>query len=116
MSEPKDEFRVEAVATSGVSRAVPIITFVIGILLGAAVVKPWDLVFPPSQAAVGNASAATPGPTAAVAAATPTASPAPPAVPAECVFAGGWRVFALAQPDRLGGDVSTARPDPSESP
>ena len=116
MSEEKDEFRVEAVATSGVSRAVPIVTFLIGILLGAAVVKPWDLVFPPSQPAAGNASAPMAAPTSPEAAPTPTATPAPAAVPAECVFAGGWRVFALAQPDRFGGDVSTAPPDPSASP
>jgi hypothetical protein len=116
VSEEKDEFRVQAVATGGVSRAVPIITFLIGILLGAAVVKPWDLVFPPSHASVANASAVTPGPSLPVVAATPAASPAAPAVPAECVFAGGWRVFALAQPDRLGGDVETARPEPSGSP
>ena len=116
MSEEKDEFRVEAVATSGVSRAVPVLTFLIGILLGAAVVKPWDLVFPPSQASVGNASPTTGDPSTPAAVASPTASSAPASVPAECIFAGGWRVFALAQPDRLGGDVSTARPDPSGSP
>jgi hypothetical protein len=116
MSEGKDEFRVEAVTTNGISPAVPIFTFLIGILLGAAVVKPWDLVFPPAQAPVGHASPTTAGASAPLAATSPTTSPAAPPVPAECIFAGGWRVFALAQPDRLGGDVSTARPEPSGSP
>jgi len=114
MDEHRDEVRFEPVSSRGVSRAVPILTFLVGIFLGAAVVKPWDLVFPPAPAAVGPAptsiarSSASPAP---VASSTPA-----PAVPAECVFAGGWRVFALGQRDALGGDGSTGGAVPPSPP
>ena len=114
MDEHRDEVRFEPVSSKGVSRAVPILTFLVGIFLGAAVVKPWDLVFPPQPAAVG------PGPTSIArssASPTPVASSTPtPAVPAECMFAGGWRVFALGQRDALGGDGSTGGAVPPSAP
>jgi hypothetical protein len=47
-------------------------------------------------------------------AATPEPSPSGP--PAECAFAGGWRVFAFGQPDPLGGDGSSAEIPASEPP
>ena len=55
MNEHQDEIRIEPVGSRGVSRTVPILTFVIGIFLGAAIVKPWDLLLPPPQAAVASA-------------------------------------------------------------
>lgn len=101
MDEHREEFRVEPVRTRGLGRNVPIATFLVGVFLGAALFKPWDLLLPASRTATpsvtlagGDASA---GP-------TPTASPSGP--PTECAFAGGWRVFALGQPDKLGGDGS----------
>ena len=112
MNQRGDEFRVQPVRTKGVNRAVPILTFVVGIFLGAAIVKPWDLVFPPTQASI-PAPAATAG---AIAVGTAAPSPTPTRDPAECVFAGGWRVFALAQPDQFGGDGSADQVVPSGSP
>jgi len=111
VNENPNELRTERVGSGGVSRAVPILTFVIGIFLGAAIVKPWDLLFPASEASVIAAPTvlATPIPST-----TPEPSASPPA--AECAFAGGWRVFALGQPDALGGDGSTVRPPASDAP
>jgi hypothetical protein len=114
MNDPRDEIRFEQVSPRGVSRAVPIVTFLVGIFLGAAIVKPWDLLFPPAAAPIDRG-------TPVVAAASPTtirtSTPSPPEGPAECAFAGGWRIFALGQPDRLGGDGSTSGgPDPSQGP
>jgi hypothetical protein len=107
MDEHRDEVRVEPVGPKGVSRAVPIVTFLVGIFLGAALVKPWDLLFPPGPPPIDRGSPV-------VAAASPTVGPTPapsgpsaPSGPAECAFAGGWRIFALGQADRLGGDGST---------
>ena len=63
MDEHRDEVRFEPVSSKGVSRAVPILTFLVGIFLGAAVVKPWDLLFPPSPASVaGVPTSASPEP------------------------------------------------------
>jgi hypothetical protein len=114
VNEQPDRLRTEPVASGGVSRAVPILTFVIGIFLGAAIVKPWDLLFPASEASV----IAAPTAVASLATPTPSVTPRPSASlpPAECAFAGGWRVFALGQPDALGGDGSTVRPPASEAP
>jgi hypothetical protein len=115
MDEHRDEFQVKAVAARGVSRSVPIATFLVGIFLGAALVKPWDLVFPASPTSTDRrptsvaASSTEPTPTA-----TPTPSPSGPS--AECAFAGGWRVFALGQPDPLGGDGSTSQARSSDDP
>lgn len=111
MNERRDEFRIEPVGSGGVSRVVPVLTFLIGIFLGAAVVKPWDLFFPPSRPSVASA------PTAA-ASSSPTSTPEPsgPHPPIECAFAGGWRVFALGLPDPLGGDGSTGQSQPSDAP
>ena len=111
MNENRDEVRIEPVGSGGVSRTVPILTFVIGIFLGAAVVKPWDLLLPPPQASVASAPAT-------AGSATPTSTPEPSASqpPAECAFAGGWRVFALGQPDALGGDGSTGQVPASDAP
>ncbi len=111
VNEHRHEVRIEPVGSGGVSRAVPILTFVVGIFLGAAVVKPWDLLFPQSQASVASAptTAASPSPTL-----TPEPSRSHP--PIECAFAGGWRVFALGQPDPLGGDGSTGQGQASDAP
>lgn len=89
----------------------PILTFLIGIFLGAAVVKPWDLVLPPTDASIARVptTAASPG-------ATSTPEPSASQPPAECAFAGGWRVFALGQPDPLGGDGSTDQVRASDAP
>lgn len=114
MDEHRDEVRVEPVGPKGVSRAVPILTFLVGIFLGAALVKPWDLLLPPTTAAP-----VAPGPSVAAANPTPIPSSAPTASPGpvECAFAGGWRVFALGQQDRLGGDGSTTGgSEPSAGP
>lgn len=47
----------------------------------------------------------------------PTQTPTPSGPPAECAFASGWRVFALGQPNRLGGDGSTTgSAEPSDEP
>ena len=46
------EFRVEPVRSKAVSRVVPIATFLVGIFLGAALVKPWDLFFPAPTPAI----------------------------------------------------------------
>lgn len=109
MNDERDEFTVQQVGSRGVSRAVPILTFLVGIFLGAAVVKPWDLLFPSSTSVV------LPPISTAAPSRAPTPEPVSSSVPAECAFAGGWRVFALGQPDRLGGDgsiqVSGASPD-----
>lgn len=112
MDEQRDDIGLERVRSTGRNWAVPILTFVVGIFLGAAIVKPWDLVFPSSQPSVGRASTVSPPPTGG---ATLVPTPSPAGVPAECVFAGGWRVFAIAQPDRFGGDVSTPA-SPGSSP
>jgi hypothetical protein len=112
VSDDRDDIHVERVGAGGVSRTVPILTFLIGLFLGAAVVKPWVLFFPPSQAASVATAPAT------VVSPPPTATPAPSAShpPVECAFAGGWRVFALGQPDPLGGDGSTTAGQPSDAP
>ena len=104
MDEQRNEFRVEPVKSNRVGRGVPIVTFLVGIFLGAAVVKPWDIVFPPSRASVDQRPASS---ASSSAASTPAPSPSSP--PAECAFAGGWRVFALGQPDPLGGDGSSSQ-------
>lgn len=109
MDDHRGEFRVEPVRSKGVSRIVPIATFLVGIFLGAAVVKPWDLVFPSPTPAVAQRPAAS-------ASVAPTPSPSPTPPPAECAFAGGWRVFALGQPDILGGDGSTGAAGASAAP
>jgi hypothetical protein len=106
MDEHRDEVRFEQVGSKGVSRAVPILTFLIGIFIGAAVVKPWDLVLPPRSASVDQAATSSARSISSPTPATPPA-PSPSGPPAECVFAGGWRVFALGQRDALGGDSST---------
>jgi hypothetical protein len=111
MNDQRDEFTTQRVTTKDVSRAVPILTFLVGVFLGAALVKPWDLVFPPTQVTVAQRATST---QAASAAATPGPSPSGP--PAECAFAGGWRVFAFGQPDPLGGDGSSAEVLASEPP
>lgn len=111
MNEHRDEVRFEPVASGGVSRTVPILTFLIGIFLGAAVVKPWDLLLPPTHASVARVPT-----TAASPAATSTPEPSASQPPAECAFAGGWRVFALGQPDPLGGDGSTGQVRASDAP
>lgn len=103
MDDHPGEFRIEPVRSKGVSRIVPIATFLVGIFLGAALVKPWDLLFPTPSPAIAqrpivSASTGPPPPPP-----TPTATPPP----AECDFAAAWRVFALGQPDLLGGDGST---------
>ena len=111
MDKKPDEFRIEPVSSKGVSRAVPIVTFLVGIFLGAALVKPWNLIFPASRTSIDPR----PTPTAdARAEATPTRSQSGP--PAECLFAGGWRVFALGQPDPLGGDGSSSEVGASDGP
>jgi hypothetical protein len=112
MNEQRDEVRVERVSTRGVSRALPIATFLVGIFIGAAFVKPWEMIFPPATTSI----VLTPTRTAeANIAATPTPAPTPSG-PAECAFAGGWRVFALGQRDRFGGDGSTVGGDATASP
>jgi hypothetical protein len=111
MDEQRDEVTREQVTTKGVSRAVPILTFLVGLFLGAALVKPWDLVFRPTPTAVAQRPASSPASTPA-----PTATPSTSGPPAECAFAGGWRVFALGQPDPLGGDGSSVEVEPSDPP
>jgi hypothetical protein len=110
VTEHRDEVRIEPVASGGVSRVVPVLTFVVGIFLGAAVVKPWDLLFPPSQASVASA------PATASSSSIPTRAASQSHPPAECAFVGGWRVFALGQPDPLGGDGSTGKVLSSDAP
>jgi hypothetical protein len=103
MEDPRREFQVRPVRTRSDGRLLPVATFLVGLLLGAALIKPWDLVFPPSAPA-----AEAPG--AVVASTSPKAeiTPSPtPGVASECAFAGGWRVFALGQRDALGGDGSS---------
>lgn len=112
MDEHRDAFKTEPVTTRGVSRAVPIVTFLIGVFLGAALVKPWDLIFPPKSTPV----AQLPTPTTPDSSAGPTPGPSASGVPAECAFAGGWRVFALGQSDPLGGDGSSGRVTASDPP
>ena len=70
-----------------------------------------DLVFPPAQGSIPRSPAATAGANGGA-----TAEPSPSREPAECVFAGGWRVFAVAQPDQFGGDGSAGQVGPSQSP
>jgi hypothetical protein len=111
VNEHRDEIRIEPVGAGGVSRAVPLLTFVIGIFLGAAIVKPWDLLLPPSHASVPSAPT-----TAASPSSMSTPEPSGSHPPAECAFAGGWRVFALGQRDALGGDGSTIQGEASEAP
>jgi hypothetical protein len=116
MDDERDEFKITSVTSGGVSRAVPIATFLVGLFLGAAIVKPWDLIFPP-QAPPAVAS----GPTASTGAGPgqPSPSPAPSptsGVPADCAFAGGWRVFAIGESDPLGGDGSSGGPGSSVVP
>jgi hypothetical protein len=106
MDEHRDEVRFEQVGSKGVSRAVPILTFLVGIFLGAAVVKPWDLVLPPRSASVDQAPTSSARSSSSQIPA-PSSAPSPAGPAAECVFAGGWRVFALGQRDVLGGDGST---------
>jgi hypothetical protein len=108
MDDHRGEFRVEPVRSRGVSRIVPIATFLVGIFLGAALAKPWDLLFPAPSPAIAQRPAVS-------SSAGPTPSPSPSPPPAECAFAGGWRVFALGQPDPLGGDGSTGA-GPSDDP
>ena len=109
MADHHGEFRVEPVRSKAVSRAVPIATFLVGIFLGAALVKPWDLFFPAPTPAIAQRPSVS-------ASAGPSPSPSPTPPPAECAFAGGWRVFALGQPDLLGGDGSTGVAGSSDSP
>jgi hypothetical protein len=109
MDDHRGEFRVEPVRSRGVSRVVPIATFLVGLFLGAALVKPWDLLFPAATPTIAQRPIAS-------ASAGPQASPSPSPEPAECAFAGGWRVFALGQPDPLGGDGSTGATGPSADP
>ena len=86
----------------------PIATFLVGIFLGAALVKPWDLFFPAPTPAIAQRPTVS-------ASAGPSPSPSPTPPPAECAFAGGWRVFALGAPDLLGGDGSTGAAGSSAS-
>ena len=109
MDDQRGEFRVEPVRSKGVSRVVPIATFLVGIFLGAALVKPWDLIFPAAAPAIAQRPTVS-------ASAGPPPSPTPSPPPAECAFAGGWRVFALGQPDILGGDGSTGTAGSSAEP
>jgi hypothetical protein len=115
MDDERDEFKITPVTSGGVSRAVPIATFLVGLFLGAAVVKPWDLIFPPQPPPVVAS-----GPKATSAGSSPRSSisaPSPsPGVPADCAFAGGWRVFALGQSETLGGDGSSGGPGASVAP
>lgn len=111
MDEQRDELRVEPVNTMGVSRTVPIVTFLVGVFLGAALVKPWDLLLPASRTSIDQRPTAT-----ADSSAEPTPTPSPSGPPAECAFAGGWRVFALGQPDPLGGDGSSGQAGASDDP
>lgn len=107
MDDQRNEFHVEPVRTRGTGRALPVAAFVVGVFLGAALFKPWDLVFPARTASAErpeSSSTAANGPTAS---SSPLGSPSS-GPPAECAFAGGWRVFAVGQRDSLGGDGSTA--------
>jgi len=110
MADRRDEFQVRSVSTKSVGRAVPILTFLVGIFLGAALVKPWDLIFPPSSPVLAirpSASDLEPS-------TRPTTEPSP--APTECAYAGGWRVFALGRPDAFGGDGSVIGSNPSPIP
>ena len=62
MDEHRDEIRIEPVGSRGVSRTVPILTFVIGIFLGAAIVEAVGSPSTPPQAAVASAPTAPPRP------------------------------------------------------
>ncbi len=112
MDDPRKEFHVRPVGTRPLGRFLPIATFVVGLFLGAALFKPWDLLFPPVDRAVDPAS----GPVSVVdPTPLPSATPAPtPGVPVECAFAGGWRVFALGQRDPLGGDGTSGSATPAD--
>lgn len=111
MEDPRREFQVRPVRTRSAGRFLPVATFVVGLFLGAALIKPWDLIFPPSpQVEVARGAAVASDKPQAVVTPSPT-----PAVPNECAFAGGWRVFALGQRDPLGGDGSSGVPDPTFS-
>jgi hypothetical protein len=116
VTDPSEKIPVTSVGGKPVGRMLPILTFLVGILLGAAVVKPWDLIFPtgPNSGAAASTIAAggstpTPGP-------TPTPDPTSTSAPDECAFAGGWRVFAVGQRDAFGGDGSTDRSAPPGQP
>lgn len=111
MNDHRDEVRIERVGSGRVSRSAPILTFVIGIFLGAAVVKPWDLLLPPPRVSATGAPTTAASPSAIL---TPEPSGSHP--PVECAFAGGWRVFALGRPDPLGGDGSTGQLLASDAP
>lgn len=100
MDERRPDLPVDLARTRSLGRAVPITTFLIGIFIGAALVKPWDLLSRPSRTPIPQ--------TAADASSGSTQTAAPSGPPVECAFAGGWRVFALGQPDPLGGNGSTA--------
>jgi hypothetical protein len=116
MDDERDEFRITSVASGRVSRAVPIATFLVGLFLGAAIVKPWDLIFPPKPPPQAESRpAASPGAGSAQPASSSLPS-LPPGLPADCAFAGGWRVFALGQSDPLGGDGSSGGPGASVAP
>ncbi len=101
------EFRVEPVSARRTGRALPVATFVIGIFLGAAVIKPWDLLSPARIGSPEGSGSSTSAVDANPLASTPPSGPTPKP-PGECAFAGGWRVFAVGQSDRLGGDGSTS--------
>lgn len=111
MDEQRDEVRFEPVGTKGVGRAVPIVTFLVGIFLGAALVKPWEIVFPSTPTPIDPRPASN-----ADSSAEPTPAPSRSGSPAECAFAGGWRVFALGQPDPLGSDGSSGQNGASDDP
>lgn len=112
MDELRDEFRTQAVSTRRVGRAVPIATFLAGVFLGAALVKPWDLIVPVSRPAIDQ-----PRPTpAADPRVQPSSTPSPSGSPGACAFAGGWRVFALGQPDPPAGDADPGAAAASDDP
>ncbi len=109
MTDPSDKIRVTPVGGEPIGRVLPILTFFVGILLGAAVVKPWDLIFPTSPNSEAAASTIATGGSTPTPGLTPTPGPTPTPDPDECSFAGGWRVFAVGQRDAFGGDGSTDR-------
>ncbi len=110
MNDPQKEFKVRSVGDRPPSRFLPIATFVVGIFLGVALIKPWDLFLAP----VGRPDSVGSGP---VAVATSTPTPSPTAeVPSECAFAAAWRVFAVGLPDPLGGDGTAGSPSATLRP
>lgn len=110
MTDPDDELRVTRVEGRPIGRALPILTFLVGILLGAAIVKPWDLIFSPDPSADARPSAASGADASIAPVASPIASPSP--IADDCAFAGGWRVFAVGRRDPFGGDGSTTASAP----